>query len=65
MSRAYICDRCGRILPTDGDVNSIWITNPNTLRTSWVDPSMELCDECFAMFKREYMENKMDEGEVS
>lgn len=68
MSKAYICDKCGRILSelAEGAIpmNPIWIRNPYLY-----DPderngiaAMHLCEECYADFKREYMANLTVEG---
>lgn len=61
MSRAYICDKCGKILPADGSVKPMF---PIWLRSPFVREAIEsneaqvhLCDECYAQFEREYLAN--------
>lgn len=51
MSKAYICDRCGRI--TQFTLHEIWACNPFVM-ASYGDgnPEYHLCDECFEDFKK-------------
>lgn len=57
MSKAYICDRCGAIMPSDvGTPHAIWTTNPFAC-ASTVEPSMHLCDGCYEKLEREYLAN--------
>jgi len=62
MSTAYICDKCGRIIPSDGgEIRGIWTINP-ALFSEHHNPTLHLCSECFEKFEREYMENKNNYG---
>lgn len=66
MTRAYICDRCGLILPPDGKVRTVYTVNPD-LFVDGITPkgtSIDLCGACFEKFEREYMENLMEEERV-
>ena len=63
MSRAYICDRCGKIEAiVDGspvEMASIWLRNPlleyDDARMGI--PQVNLCSECYARFEDEYLAN--------
>lgn len=60
MSKAYICDKCGRMQPEKMD--AIWTVNP-LLLTDESKFELNLCAECYESFKREYMENLIEDGE--
>ena len=66
MSRAYICDRCGLILPEDdGNARTIYTVKPS-LFIGGITPkgtSIDLCGACFKKFEHEYMENLTEESE--
>ena len=57
MSRAYVCDRCGKI--QDDPMSSVWLVNPMmfTCDDTPRGLSIELCAECYAKFKDEYLAN--------
>lgn len=61
MSKAYICDRCGKIMPSDNGMHPIWTGNPFVLQSYGnTDASHHLCDKCFEEFGR-FFENLNDE----
>ena len=63
MTRAYICDRCGTILPaeSDAEIHPIWLRNPAMYRDG-IESDFDLCCSCFDLFKNEYMKNLIEEG---
>ena len=63
MSKAYICDKCGRIVPSDfGEIHTIWIVNPHVFSND--DDAYHLCNECYEQFKTEYLANLRENGGV-
>ena len=62
MTKAYICDRCGVILPAHSDVKTIYTTNPAWCPSPSEAPSIDLCEMCYAEFEREYMKNLTEES---
>lgn len=62
MSKAYICDRCGKVQPMPAE--SLWMVDPSIVGND--DRfRIDLCDECYTEFKREYLKNFQMEGGVS
>jgi len=63
MTAAYICDKCGLIIPVGihGEIHEIWFRNPIAFATD-AKPDIHLCGACFGKLKREYMENLEEEG---
>lgn len=63
MSRAVICDGCGRVRSEVGDaviaMHAIWVRNPFVFDEKERDgiASLHLCDGCFAKFEDEYLAN--------
>ena len=64
MSKAYICDRCGRILPPDARVHGLWDVDPWCFDKHANLTICDLCDECYAQFEREYKANLNMEADV-
>lgn len=62
MSKAYICDKCGRIRAES--MPAVWVVNPIIFNTDLAEEnlSINLCEQCYEQFRREYMENAMEEG---
>lgn len=62
MSKAIICDRCGLILPVDGDIRTIYMENPVLFKNGEVPngDAIDLCRKCFEKFEIEYMANLME-----
>ena len=60
MSKAYICDKCGVIVPADGRIHGIWITSPHFKQD--MEPDMHLCGTCYSQFESEYLANKRECG---
>ena len=58
MTRAAICDKCGRILPEMYGCFTVTYKHPLAVNGQSVD----LCGECFEEFKRIYLENLEQEG---
>ncbi len=59
MSRAYVCDRCGRMMQEPA--MALWTVDPEI--TGDDDRfRVDLCPECYARFKAEYLENLLQEG---
>ena len=61
MSRAYICDKCGVVLPTDGNVRAIYTVNPALFHELQAGHEIDLCEKCYEKFEREYLENLTEE----
>lgn len=61
MTKAYICDKCGLILPTRGNVRTIYTVSPTLFQVP-NDYEIDLCEECYGQFEREYMKNLTEEG---
>ena len=50
MSKAYICDRCGRI--SQSSLREIWTCNPFVMASFGdKEPTYHLCNECFEKLK--------------
>jgi len=66
MSKAYICDRCGKMLPADGSVKPmmpIWLRSPFVRDVIGDDEAqVHLCQECYAKFEDEFLENLRESG---
>lgn len=62
MTKAYICDKCGLILPARGNVRTICTVNPTLFSVPRNDSEIDLCEECYEQFEREYMKNLTEEG---
>lgn len=62
MTKAYICDKCGLILPACGNVRTIYTVSPKLFTVSPNDSEIDLCEECYGQFEREYMKNLTEEG---
>ena len=63
MSKAYICDRCGKI--QGGPMMTIWTVNPSAFADALcgtTDFTYHLCDGCYAEFENEYLANLRSEG---
>ena len=61
MSKAVICDKCGRILPYDGKYHPIWDMNP-FMSTQIAEAAIHLCDECYEQFKTDFLKNLSEEA---
>lgn len=53
MSKAYICDKCGKI--QQEPMKELWSVNP--LAYTEAPPLLHLCDGCYEQFEREYFAN--------
>lgn len=64
MSKAWICDKCGKILYEAANVRVLWMHNPFIASQSALEEleHIELCAECFKQFECEYMENTIENG---
>ena len=62
MSKAVICDRCGLILPVDGNFERLFTVNPRLYSGLPDEGEIDLCEECFDEFEREYMSNLRNEA---
>ncbi len=62
MTKAYICDKCGVILPPNGNVRKIYTVNPALFSEPPEHHEIDLCKECYRKFESEYVENLMEEG---
>lgn len=63
MSKAYICDRCGKVVDARcAKLHEIWLGNPEIMRSFGVDAKYHLCDACFMEFER-FFENLNGDGE--
>ncbi len=62
MTKAYICDKCGVILPPNGNVRTIYTVNPVLFSEPPEYHEIDLCEECYRKFESEYVENLMEEG---
>lgn len=63
MSKAYICDKCGRITESNEGFRQLWTVSPFVFShdsPSCGDFSIDLCADCYAQFESEYMENKRE-----
>ncbi len=62
MSKAYICDKCGLIRAES--MPAVWVVNPIVFDGDMGEKefSINLCEPCYEQFRREYMENAMEEG---
>ena len=60
MSKAYVCDKCGKM--TREPMREVWVVNPGLFASTVGDYSIELCAECYGLFKSEYMENLIENG---
>ena len=64
MSKAYICDKCGRIAPEP--MSEVWLVDPGLFQFAENrELSFHLCKECFEQFRAEYMENLIENGGVA
>ena len=57
MSKAYICDKCGLIVPAGGDMRTIYTVNPISFSVVPDECEINLCNECYGKFEQEYLEN--------
>ena len=63
MSRAIVCDGCGKVRTEIGEavisMHAIWVRNPFMVDDEGRDDiaSLHLCDECYARFEDEYLAN--------
>ena len=65
MSKAYICDKCGKIVPSDvGEIHSLWTSNPFAVSRDGHpgQADLHLCAECYAQFEAEYLANLRENG---
>lgn len=60
MSKAYICDKCGKIQPNP--MMSVWTVDPNILNDDRF--AFDLCSDCYEEFNRDYLENLHENGGV-
>jgi len=59
MSKAYVCDRCGRMQPTP--MKDLWTVNPFVVSND-ERFEMNLCADCYEEFKRTLMKNLIEDG---
>lgn len=59
MSKAYICDKCGKI--QQGEMQAVWTVNPY-ISSEYYAKMVHLCSECYDEFEREYLANLRENG---
>lgn len=61
MSKAVICDKCGKVMDErmKENVHTIWTVNPLLFDTDYLgdDCQVHLCDEHYKEFEDEYLAN--------
>ena len=64
MTKAYICDKCGKIIPADvGMIRAIWTKNPFVRDDGSYEP-YHFCGDCYERFKKEYLANLRENGGI-
>jgi hypothetical protein len=67
MSKAVICDRCGSIFAlavfgSEPVSHAIWLHNPFLDSGGDEYAEVHLCNECYGLFKAEYLGNLLGES---
>ena len=60
MSKAYVCDRCGRMQPES--IRSLWTLNPYLIDRENDEFRIDLFADCYEMFEGEFLANLREEG---